>query len=313
MPKGLPPLRPAKQRPWDVLCLGLNASDYLCQIPRFPRRGSKLRMTRFVASGGGQAATAACALARLGHRVAYAGAAGDDEAGRRAGPRLVEFGVAPLGLVSKPGAASQQAFIMVEQGSGERTIVWSRDRACRLEPEDLGPELASSCRVLHLDGHFIEASLEAARIARQSGAIISLDGERIHPGSRELVSLCHLVVGEESFAQRLTGIDDPAAALAELAALGPGWVGRTLGPAGAELMAGGRVYRHPGFAVEVVDTTGAGDVFHAGLVHAVLGGQGPAQALATACALAAISVTGLGGRAALPDRAGLESFVRQRA
>ena len=306
---GLPPLIADSRRPWDVLCLGLNASDHLCLIPSFPQAGSKLRMSRMVAAGGGQAATAACALARLGHRVAYAGVAGGDEAGSRAGPRLEKFGVAPLGLVCKPGASSQQAFIMVEQDSGERTIIWSRDRSCRLEPADLDPELLSSCRVLHLDGHFIEASLAAACLARKAGALVSLDGERIHPGSRELVSLCHIVVGEQSYPQRLTGIDDPAAALEALSALGPAWVGRTLGAGGAELLVAGKMYRHPGFSVEVVDTTGAGDVFHAGLVHGVLLDQSPDQALATACALAAISVTDLGGRSALPDLAGLEAFL----
>lgn len=75
------------------------------------------------------------------------------------------------------------------------------------------------------------------------------------------------------------------------------------------MLADGELVSHPGFAVEAVDTTGAGDVFHAGLAHAVLEGQGPGQALATACALAAISVTALGGRTALPDREGLAAFL----
>ena len=166
--------------------------------------------------------------------------------------------------------------------------------------------------MLHLDGHFLAASLEAARIARAAGAVVCLDGERVQEGTAELVGLCHVVMGERDFASRLTGRDDPDQALQSLAALGPLWAGCTLGEGGAQMLAGGELFTHPGFAVQAVDTTGAGDVFHAGMVHAVLEGQGPAQALATACALAAISVTALGGRSALADRQELERFLAGR-
>ena len=297
------------ERPFDALCLGLNAIDHLCLIPRRPDWGGKLRMRRLATMGGGQAATASCALARLGHRVAYAGVCGDDGPGQCAGPWLRQWGVDPRGLVVKPGTISQQSFIMVEERGGERTIIWTRDEACHLEPQDLDPGLIAACRVLHLDGHFWQASLKAARLAREAGALVSLDAERVFEGTAELVSLCDVVVGSEDFAQRLFDEPDPERALRRLAGLGPAWVGRTLGAAGAELLAGGRRYAHPGFGVLAVDTTGAGDVFHAGLVHALLLGQGPQDALATACGLAAISVTALGGRGALADRAGLEAFL----
>ena len=98
-----------------------------------------------------------------------------------------------------------------------------------------------------------------------------------------------------------------------MAAMGPLWAGRTMGEKGAQMLAEGKFFAHPGFAVEAIDTTGAGDVFHAGMAHAILEGQGPSQALATACALAAISVTALGGRTALPGRAGLEALLREHA
>ena len=314
MPGGGPlPLPAAGQRSWDALCLGLNASDHLCLIPRYPSRGRKIRMRRMINSGGGQAATAACALARLGHRVSYAGAVGDDETGGLAGPRLAEFGVDTGGLIIKIGAHSQEAFILVEEGGGERTIVWTRDEACCLEPNDLNRELLTSCRLLHLDGHFIEASLEAARVARAAGAVVTLDAERVREGTADLVGLCHVVMGDRDFAQRLTGLDDPVEALKALAAMGPLWAGRTMGDKGAQMLAESKFFTHPGFAVEAMDTTGAGDVFHAGMAHAILEGQGPPQALATACALAAISVTALGGRTALPDRAGLEALLREHA
>ena len=302
-----------ESRHFDVLCLGLNACDHLCLIDAYPEPGHKQRISRRVTSGGGQCATAACCLARLGHRVCYGGVCGQDEAGDKAGPWLEEFGVAHLGLKQKSGSGSQQAWIMVRAHDGERTIFWERDESLCLWPEDLDPDLIGSCRVLHLDGHFLEASLAAAEIAKKNGVLVSLDGERVYPGTEKLVGLCDVVVGERSFPTRLTGEKDPDKALAILSEMGPAWVGRTMGHEGAVLLAQGRQYHQEAFKVKVVDTTGAGDIFHAGLIHGILQGEKPEQALETASAVAAISVTELGGRSALPDQAELGLFLENHS
>jgi sugar/nucleoside kinase (ribokinase family) len=202
---------------------------------------------------------------------------------------------------------------MVRAHDGERTIFWERDESLCLLPEDLDPNLIASCRVLHLDGHFLEASLAAAKIAKESGVLVSLDGERVYPGTEKLVSLCDVVVGERSFPSRLTGEKDPDKALAILSEMGPAWVGRTMGSEGAVLLANGREYRRKAFKVKAVDTTGAGDILHAGMIHGILKGQEPEQALATACAVAAFSVTELGGRSALPDQAELRDFMEKQS
>jgi sulfofructose kinase len=306
-PTGLKTLLP--DRPFGAVCLGFATCDYLCLVPEFPPRGQKTYISRMVIDGGGQAATAACLLSRLGHKTAYVGVCGDDEAGSKIKPWFDEYGVDSSGLVLRPGQSSLQSFIMVEEGSAERTIVCHHGSSRKLRPQDLNPELIAQARVLHLDGHFIQASLEAARMAKRHGVLISMDGERIFPETKELVSMCDVVVGCHDFAQRLTGKTDPQDALRALADLGPAWTGRTMGAEGAEMLAAGRLYRQPAFQVQALDTTGAGDVFHGGLVHAILLGLEPQRALATASALAAVSVTGLGGRSTLPDREGLRAFM----
>ena len=140
-------------------------------------------MRQMINSGGGQAATAACALARLGHRVSYAGAVGDDDTGSLALPRLVtSLGSTTGGSGGQaPGAArSQEAFILVRRAGGERTIVWTRDEACCLEPRDLDREprsLPAGCCIWTATS-FELASLEAARVARASGAVVTLDAEK---------------------------------------------------------------------------------------------------------------------------------------
>ncbi len=299
------------RRRFAALCLGMVTVDYLCLVPQYPRRGAKTYVTEMSIDGGGQAATAACALAHLGHRVSVAGVCGDDDAGLKCMKWFDQYGVDTGGISLRPGEKSLQSFIMVEEDTAERTIVCHHGSNSWLTPRDLNPELITSAQVLHLDGHFMQASLEAARIAKSSGVLVSMDGERVFDETEELVSLCDVVVGCEDFAQRLTGTDDPHKALRALSAMGPAWAGRTMGTGGAELLAGGRMYYQPAYRVPALDTTGAGDVFHGGMVHAVLLGQPPQEALATASALAAISITGLGGRSALPDRAGLEDFIQE--
>ena len=244
-PTGLKKLMP--DRPFGAVCLGFATCDYLCLVPGFPPRGQKTYISRMVIDGGGQAATAACLLSRLGHKTAFVGVCGDDEAGLKIKPWFDEYGVDSSGLVLRPGESSLQSFIMVEEGGGERTIICHHGSCPKLTPQELDPEMIAKAQVLHLDGHFIQASLEAARMAKRHGVLISMDGERIFPETKELVSLCDVVVGCHDFAQRLTGKTDPQDALRALAALGPAWAGRTMGAEGAELLAAGRLYRQPPF------------------------------------------------------------------
>ena len=304
----LPPL--PGQRKFGAVCLGVATCDYLCLVPGYPVRGEKTYIKQMSVGGGGQAATAACALCRLGQKAAFAGVCGDDEAGEKIVKWFREDGVDVSGLVQRPGGDSLQSFIMVEEPDAERTIVCHHGSNYQLRPEEVLPGLIASAQVLHLDGHYMAASLEAARMAKRHGVLVSMDGERIFPQTEELLSLCDVAVACHDFPQRLTGIEDPHEALRAMARKGPAWVGRTMGAGGCELLAGGKFYYQPAYPVKALDTTGAGDVFHGGLVYAILTGQPPQEALATASALAALSVTGLGGRQNLPNKAGLEAFMR---
>lgn len=303
-------LKIPRDRPFDVVGLGLNAVDFLCVIPRFPEPNTKLRMLQFARQGGGQVATALVTCARLGLRTKYIGKVGSDDLGRFSRASLVEEGVEASDVMVAVGARSQFAVILVEGATGDRTILWDRDARLALRPDELDPEKVCAGRVLHLDGHDVAAPLQAARWARARGIPVVLDAETVKEGTAELVRCVDVLITAAGFPQELSGVTDEAKALRALARLGPSVVCVTLGVRGALALYRGRFFPAPAFKVECVDTTGAGDVFHGAFIYGMLKGWALQTILRCANAAAAMKCRGLGGRQAIPTLPELREFLR---
>lgn len=299
---------------FDAVGVGLNSADLLCRVEQFPALNTKGPLQEVTRQGGGQAATAMAALSRLGLRAAFIGAVGDDEEGVFSRKSLEEEGVDTEGMVVQPGRASQFAVIIVSAGTaarGARTIMWRRE--VMLGPGEVREAIVRSGRILHLDGHSLAAEIQAARWARESGIPVSLDAERVLSGTEELIHLTDYLVASEDFPALFTGERDPESALRRICALGPRVAAMTRGPAGALAFDGERFYDSPGFDVEAVDTTGAGDAFHAGFLFGVLRDDGLERTLRFANAVAAMNCRQLGGRAGLPDLQAAETFLTERS
>lgn len=316
-PPAAPPLAGGKR--YHVHGVGLCAVDYLCRVEHLPARGEKLQVSAISRRAGGQVGTALTALSRWGLRTVYSGKFGDDVEGEFGRAELAAAGVDMAGAITVAGAPSQSAIILVHAGGGERTILWQRAPEVILRPQELQPRLTEAALALMLDGYEVDAAIEAARTARRRGAIVMLDAEEVTgtPRVAELVSLCDLVIGCADFPQRFTGQRQRRAALRRLHASLPsgGLAGCTLGPDGAILFDGERFTASPGFAVNAVDTTGAGDVFHAGFLYATLvmpeRGLGFRLDFANACA--ALSCTAFGAREGIPHLEEALRLVAQRA
>jgi len=287
----------------DVTGIGLNAIDYLCVVPRFPEPGEKLRMSAFARQGGGQVATALCALRRWGLSAVYCGNVGDDEHGRLSLSLLAAEGVDLSHARTVPGAVSQFAVILVDGRSGERTILWERPPELRIRPEDIPCEAIRSSRALLLDGHDVDASIAAARAARAAGVPVVLDAEKVQEGTDELLRLADHVVASTDFPARWLGAAvPPEDAVREIfARCAPRTAVVTLGERGAVGFDGRELVRSPAVPVRAVDTTGAGDIFHAGFLFALLAGMPFPRILAFANAAAGLSCRGLGGRGNIPS------------
>ena len=155
--------------------------------------------------------------------------------------------------------------------------------------------------VLHTDGLFIETSLAAASEARRSGVAVIVDAGTLRDGMLDLARLSNCFVVSESFARSLVGGDDPLGACRRIVELGPRIAGVTLGAKGYAARFNGRSIVKPAYAVEAVDTTGCGDVFHAGLTYGFLRGWDPERCFDLAAWASAQVATKMGGRAGIPS------------
>ena len=306
---------PASLSSVAVIGLGWCACDRIYQVERYPAQGGKTRVRGVLDQGGGQVASALVALARLGHRVRIIGKRGDDAEGERIEQEFRAAGVDTAGLIAVPGARSQLSLILVPAAGGERTIFVQRGPEIDLAPADIAPALLPEAPYLLLiDGHELEACLLAAAHCRAHGGRVVLDAEYCAPGTAALLPLVDELVADESFPVKLLGADageppDAPATLAALLATGTGRVTVTLGARGAVSWDGRCLLRQRAFAVPVVDTTGAGDAFHAGICHGLLAGLDAAATLRFACALAGLKCGAPGGRSGLPSLAEVEALL----
>ncbi len=302
---------PEKQ-PLDVVGVGINVVDYLFRVPRFPQPDTKSDALALTIQGGGLTATAMVACARLGLRTRYIGKFGSDEIGRMAREMLAVEDLDLGGSVQAADAPHRLCVVLVEEGTGHRTIVRHRDARIWLQPEELSHEAVCAGRLLHLDGYEGAAALQTARWARQAGIPVSVDAEDSTERREELFRLTDILIVSHRFGQDLTGKADVIDILHGLVRLGPACVGVTLGEKGSALLHQGEIVEAPGFPVDVVDTTGAGDVFHGAFLYGLLQGWEAGDILRFANAVSALKCTCLGGRAGIPRVADVWTFLGAR-
>ncbi|MCD6310211.1 MAG: ribokinase [Candidatus Eremiobacteraeota bacterium] len=299
------------QREFDVVGLGLNAYDYLCVIRGFPRPGDKFQMKSLHFAPGGQVATALCCLARLGFKTRYIGKFGDDLAGKASMESLQKEGIDLEYSKIIPGTNNQQAFIMVDDETGERTIIWNRPSSLKWEPGEIPISPLVMGRVLLLDGHDIGACIKSAKHAKANGIPVVLDAETVEEGTRDLVALSDVVIGDKKFLELFSGEKDVEKGLLILAESGPNFAAVTMGDKGALGYYNGNFFRSRGFNVKVIDTTGAGDAFHGAFIAGMLYGWDADLVMKFADAVAALSCRGMGGRSSLPDREEVLEFLKR--
>jgi len=300
------------QAPFDAVGFGLNAVDHICVVPHYPEVDSKTPILSFTRTAGGQAASAMVLLARFGLKAKYVGKVGGDETGAFSFESLRSEGVDVSDVPAVPGVTNQVAMIIVEQRSGERTILWHRPREIATRPEEITPEKVAVGRVLLVDGHDAPAAARAAALARERRIPVVLDAETVKEGTSELVPLVDLLVSSSRFPALFTGVADREGALRRLLALGPRFVAMTLGREGALAMTpDGAVLRSRGFDVDAVDTTGAGDAFHGAFLYGLLEGWTIERTLDFSNAAAAMNCTALGARGGLTSVGDVLTFMAE--
>lgn len=282
---------------FDVTGVGLNATDTLILLPKFPAYAGKVPFTQELLSPGGQVASAMVACARLGLRVKYIGTVGDDDRGRVQMESLRTSGINLDDVQVRRNCPNQTAYILIDQATGERTVLWSRPECLRLDESEIRPEMISESRMLHIDGHDTPAVARAARIARERGIPVTVDVDTIYHGFDRVLPFVDYLIASSEFPGQWTSERDPFKALEMIQTeYGMRVAAMTLGAHGALARTGNRFVYSPAFVVNCTDTTGAGDVFHGAFCYAVLQGHSIQEALDLSNAMAALNCTAIGAR-----------------
>ena len=296
----------------DVVGVGLNATDTLIPVPHFPERGSKVEIHSANPLLGGQVASAMAACQQWGLRTRYVGKLGEDHAALLHRTEFERLGV-ETHLFTARRCHSQQAFILVDP-SGERTVLWKRDPRLTLLPEELKREWIVNARVLHLDGHDTGAAARAAEWAREDGIPVVADLDDLYPGYETLLPNIDFLITSRDIPTRLTREPDLRYSLKEARRrYGCRLAAATLGQDGVLAWDGEKFHYAAAYCVEPVDTTGAGDTFHAGFIYGFLQEWPLQRQLEFACAAAALNCMAVGARGGIQAVEKIERFMETNA
>ena len=293
-----------------VTGVGTAVVDYIGVVEKYPGPDTQIELQTFSKQTGGNVATAMVTLARLGAESSFLGKFGDDELGELVRSDLSAQKVDLTGSLVHAGGSMGFAFIIVEAGTGRRTILWTGEGKSHLTPEEVNRDVILASRYLHLDHYSMDAAVAAAKIAHEGNVQVVLDAEALHDGIDNLLPLVDVLITCAQFAYDYTGKDNCEDALNTLFEKSVAHtVAITAGEQGSYCRRAGETHRQPAFPVDVVDTTGCGDVYHGAFIYGLMQDWPLAQIARFSSAAAALNCRGLGGQSAIPNLVEVEAFL----
>lgn len=292
----------------DLVGVGLNATDTLIALADYPARGSKVEYRSANVLPGGQVATTVVACQHWGMSTRYVGILGDDAAATLHREAFTRAGV-EMQIITVPGGASPQSLILVD-GGGERTVLCRRDERVVLKPGDLDRQWIVNAQALHVDGYDTKAAAVAAGWARAAGIPVIADLDELYPGMDQLLENVDYLIVSRDIPSRLMAEPDLEMALRQMQRrYGCRLTAATLGHDGVLAWNGKQLHHTSAYRVPVVDTTGAGDIFHAGFIYGLLQNWPLERQLDFACAAAALNCMAVGARGGIQAIETIEEFM----
>lgn len=292
----------------SVLCLGMSALDAIYRVAAIPSAPTKILASDYLECGGGMAANASVAVARLGGLSHYWGRLGDDPLGTRILAQLAAEGVDTAGVRRIAGCVSPSAAILVAD-DGERLVCAYNDPKLDADASWLPLARIAGFSAVLADVRWPAGAAAVLDAARASGIPAVLDGD-IGPAEvlEDLAGRATHVAFSEPGLARVAGVQAPGDGLRRMAARVPGIVGVTLGADGYLWWDGRQERRLAAPVVKAVDTLAAGDTWHGAFTLALGEGSGVEAAARFANVAAALKCTRFGGRLGAPTRAEVEAF-----
>ena len=298
-----------------VAAVGHICWDHIAVCEEYPPENGSRHILRIEDHPGGTASQALVAVARLGGGAAYIGDFGGAE-GEALCRGLDEEGVDVSRCRHHPEIRQHFTNVAVSEKAGTRTFFSYHAPFPPLVFDAQDEALLRSCAALHLDNTESANALAAAALGKQCGLLISLDASSMAKEmarNERLAAMTDILIANETYPTRLTGIADRAEALREIdRAYHPRVLISTAGERGVLALIDGEIRHFPAFPVKAVDTTGAGDVFHGAFLYAYLSGRSVPDAIRFASAAAAIKCTRMGGRDGIPTREDVERYLWNR-
>ncbi|MGE0499989.1 MAG: PfkB family carbohydrate kinase [Rhizobiaceae bacterium] len=295
-----------------VLIAGVAVIDFVFRIDEMPRRAEKYRARDAEIVGGGGAANAAVAVARLGGRALLATRLGDDAIADMILADLARENVDTTLVRRFDGKRSSFSSVFID-AKGERQIVNYRDMGMSFDADWLTPMLPDRFDAALADTRWPQGGPAVLDAAKARGLPAIVDAEA--PTREALATIragTHVAFSRQGL-RDYCGHGDIERGLRQAAAETGAWVCVTDGEHGVTFLAKGETGHVPAYPVEVVDTLGAGDVWHGAFALALGEGADETEAIRLANAAAAIKCTRFGGRAGAPGRAEAETFMRARS
>lgn len=292
----------------DLVGVGLNATDTLISVSNFPSPGSKAEVHSLKVMPGGQVATAVLACAKWGLRTRYIGKLGEDAAAENHRAAFAAAGVEAR-ITTVSNCHSAQSHIIVD-GQGERSVLWHRDSRLAIAPEELKKEWITTARALLVDGCDTEAAAQAAHWAREARIPVIADLDDVYPNVEPLLENVDYLIVSRDFPSHISGKSDLREALQWLQQrFGSRVAAATLGTEGVLAWEGRQFHHSAAFRVAATDTTGAGDIFHAGFIYGLLQDWPLPRSLDFACAAAALNCTASGARGNIASTAEINKLM----
>lgn len=283
--------------------------DFLCTLPHLPGSNEAMYMQKQSWQGGGQVSTGLVAASRLGATTALIGTVGDDIFGRFCCNDLIRHGVDISNVKVRPGGRTGFSLVLSDEETRGRSIIMRAAKTSPLQEIEVDFDMVKQAKVLHL-AWVDSIGLEAARIAKENGVTVLLDADNYYPLLEEVYQYVDVLIASQFVYDHYFTDDEEEKNLKTTLSWGPKVAIYTKGSKGCVGLWKGGFFHQNAFQVPIVDTVGAGDVFHGAFASCLVRGMNPVEAAEFSSAVSAIKCTRIGGRAGLPTREMTEHFLK---
>ena len=296
----------------NIVGIGANVFDTLYNIPTYPTEDTKMRATASKTAGGGPVATGLVAAQKLGEETAYIGVLSDDNGGKFLKGDFEKYGVDTDFIEVKSGYRSFASILWLCADTATRTCVFDKGDIPPLVLNEIQKQAVRDAEILMVDGNEMDAAVEGAKIAKDSGTKVLYDCGGLYDGVEKLLALTDIMIPSEEFSLGHTGCKTAEEAARKLyETYSPEVVVITQGKKGGIIYDGKEIISYPIYPAKVVDSNGSGDVFHGAFAAAVSKGYDYLKCCHFSSAVSALKCTGVGARESVPSFETTKKYLKE--